>query len=295
MNFSNLATLGSLFVFASASFHVQEVAVTCTDADPTTVYQTVTVTSTVNNCGGSNQQYTTAPLSMHSFVGSSSVTSYSSAYSTSIPPPAVSSTTSSAAKATHSVVVGANGDLIYGPSQLNAAIGDIIRFDFNSTNHTVTQSSFNAPCSPLAGGFNTGFNQVNKLNHTGVIFVDFEVQVDTPLWFYCAQTAKVSHCHKGMVLGINPAGKFPAFLSMATATGTATSMVPLSTGGSKVTSSAVSLNTAGTSSRTTMVMSTGVSLSSSVSFATIYTASPKPTATLSAYRFKGRQAADWYN
>ncbi|KUJ22463.1 uncharacterized protein LY89DRAFT_538652, partial [Mollisia scopiformis] len=97
-----------------------------------------------------------------------------------------------------------NGDLIYGPNQLNAAIGDIIHFDFNSTNHTVTQSTFAAPCSPLAGGFNTGFNQVNKLNHTGVIFRDFEVTVSTPLWFYCAQTVKVSHCHAGMVLGVNP-------------------------------------------------------------------------------------------
>jgi len=297
MKFSHVATLGSLLALGSASFHVQEVAVTCTDADPTTVYQTVTVTSTVYNCGGNNQQYTsaTSTLSTHSLVGSGSVVSYSTAHSTSIPPPA-SSTTSSSAKATHSVVVGANGDLIYGPNQLNAAIGDIIRFDFNSTNHTVTQSSFNAPCSPLSGGFNTGFNQVNKLNHTGVIFVDFEVKVDTPLWFYCAQTVKVSHCHKGMVLGVNPAGKFPAFLSMATATATSNSTsMPLSTGGSKITSSAMSLKTAGTSSKTTMVMGTGVSKSSSVSFATTYTASPKPTATMSAYRFKGRQAADWYN
>jgi plastocyanin len=281
MKLSKITTLGSLFVLASASFHVQEVAVTCTDANPTTVYQTVTVTSTVYNCGGNNQQVTSASVSTNSVVRSSSITN-SSTYSTSIPPPPASSTTSSPAKATHSVIVGANGNLIYGPNQLNAAIGDIIRFDFNSTNHTVTQSSFNAPCSPLAGGFNTNFNQVNKLNHTGVIFVDFEVTVDTPLWFYCAQTVKVSHCNKGMVLGVNPAGKFPAFLSMATATGTG--MIPLSTGGSKVMSSVVSLNTAGTSSKT-----------SSMSFGTIYTASPKPTATMTSYRIKGRQAADWYN
>lgn len=300
MKFSNVATLGSLFALTSASFHVQEVAVTCTDADPTTVYQTVTVTSTVYNCGGNNQQYTSAISSAtgHTLVGSSSITSYTQAHSTSIPPPPPASSTSSSysAKATHNVVVGANGDLVYGPNQLNAAIGDIIRFDFNSTNHTVTQSSFAAPCSPLAGGFNTGFNQVNKLNHTGVIFLDFEVKVDTPLWFYCAQTVKVSHCHKGMVLGVNPAGKFPAFLSMATATATSsTSSMPLSTGGSKVTSSVMSLSTG--SSKTTMVLSTGVNkpASTSVSSSLMYTASPKPTATMSAYRLKGRQAAEWYN
>ncbi|CZR50764.1 uncharacterized protein PAC_00638 [Phialocephala subalpina] len=307
MKFSNVATLGSIFALASASSHVQEVAVTCTDADPTTVYQTVTVTSTVYNCGGNNnQQYTSAlvsQLTAHTLVGSSSVTSYSAASrSTSIPPPppatTSSKTTSLAPRATHNVVVGANGDLIYGPNQLNAAIGDIIHFDFNSTNHTVTQSSFNAPCEPLAGGFNTGFNQVNKLNHTGVIFVDYEVKTDSPLWFYCAQTVKTSHCHKGMVLGVNPGTKFPAFLSVATQTATT---MPLSTGGSKVTSSAI-YGTGSSSSKTTMSMSTGTGVSKSsstskvsMSLSTGYTMSPKPTATISAYRLKGRKAADWYN
>ncbi|KAF8866389.1 hypothetical protein BDZ45DRAFT_667675 [Acephala macrosclerotiorum] len=306
MKFSNVATLGSIFALASASFHVQEVAVTCTDADPTTVYQTVIVTSTVYNCGG-NQQYTSASVSQltaHTLVRSSSVTNYSSATRpTSIPPPPPASTssktTSLAPRATHNVVVGANGDLLFGPNQVTAAIGDIIHFDFNSTNHTVTQSSFNAPCSPLAGGFNTGFNQVNKLNHTGVIFRDFEVKVDTPIWFYCAQTVKTSHCHKGMVLGVNPQGKFPAFLSMATQTATT---MPLSTGGSKVTSSAMYMSTGGSSSKTTISMSTGTGFSKSsssskvsMSLSTGFTMSPKPTATISAYRLKGRQAADWYN
>ena len=131
----------------------------------------------------------------------------------------------------YSVIVGADGELKYKDNQVIAQIGDIIRFDFNSTNHTVTQSSFLEPCKPLADGFDTGFNQVNKQNHTGIIFRDFKVEVSTPLWFYCAQGA---HCKKGMVLGVNPGTKFPEFLSRATAT--ATAVAPTGTGGVVVTS-----------------------------------------------------------
>jgi hypothetical protein len=184
--------------------------------------QTTTIYSTVSSGG----QATTTPSLPPPPPTTTSTYIYSQ-------PPSGSSS-SSASGATRSVVVGADGALIYKENgnsavgQLNAAIGDIIAFDFNSTNHTVTQSSFAKPCEPLAGGFSTGFDHVNKQNHTGVFPpVNFTVTVSTPLWFYCAQTVPKSHCHAGMVLGVNPAGKFPAFLSMATASSTS---VPLSTG-----------------------------------------------------------------
>jgi hypothetical protein len=138
---------------------------------------------------------------------------------TTVPPPAETGKI-------HPVIVGADGQLIYKDNTVIAQIGDIIRFDFNSTNHTVTQSSFLEPCKPLAGGFNTGFNQFNNQSKTGIIFRDFKVEVSTPLWFYCAQGA---HCKKGMVLGVNPGNKFPEFLSRATET--ATSTMPTGTGG----------------------------------------------------------------
>lgn len=41
------------------------------------------------------------------------------------------------------------------PSQ-NAKIGDNLIFNFFPKNHTVTQSSFDDPCSPLQYGFNSG-------------------------------------------------------------------------------------------------------------------------------------------
>jgi hypothetical protein len=38
----------------------------------------------------------------------------------------------------------------------SAAIGDTVSFKFHPKNHTVTQSSFDAPCTPLYGGVDTG-------------------------------------------------------------------------------------------------------------------------------------------
>jgi hypothetical protein len=38
----------------------------------------------------------------------------------------------------------------------SAAIGDTVSFKFHPKNHTVTQSSFDAPCTPLYGGTDTG-------------------------------------------------------------------------------------------------------------------------------------------
>jgi len=151
-------------------------------------------------------------------------------------PPTTSTTTSPPAAGTHHVIVGADGELKYRDNQIIAAIGDIIRFDFNSTNHTVTQSSLLEPCKPLAGGFNTGFNQVNTVGKTGLIFRDFKVEVSTPLWFFCMQGV---HCKKGMVLGVNPGNKFPEFLSRATATATSSVVVPISLGVASPTGSVV--------------------------------------------------------
>jgi plastocyanin len=85
----------------------------------------------------------------------------------------------------HKVVVGFNGSLIFEPNHLDAAIGDIVRFDFLKLNHTVTQSSLLEPCTPLEGPhFDTGFNQFNPDNTDGKFIRDFTVEVKTPLWFY---------------------------------------------------------------------------------------------------------------
>jgi plastocyanin len=94
-----------------------------------------------------------------------------------------STSTSTAARQTHTVQVGALGELIYGPNQLNAALGDIVRFDFLKQNHSVIQSSFAKPCT-YNGGFDTRLNQFNPQNISGKFLVDFQVNTTDPLWFY---------------------------------------------------------------------------------------------------------------
>jgi hypothetical protein len=37
-----------------------------------------------------------------------------------------------------------------------AYVGDVVEFTFHPKNHSVTQSSFAAPCTPLQGGFDAG-------------------------------------------------------------------------------------------------------------------------------------------
>jgi plastocyanin len=106
------------------------------------------------------------------------------------PPPPQSTTsqttstsTSTAARQTHTVQVGALGELIYGANQLNAALGDIVRFDFLKLNHSVTQSSFAKPCT-YNSRFDTRLNQLDPKNISGKFPVDFQVDTTDPLWLY---------------------------------------------------------------------------------------------------------------
>ncbi|KAI0113774.1 Cupredoxin [Nemania sp. FL0031] len=103
--------------------------------------------------------------------------------------------------ATHTVQVGGSAGLAYSPPQVNAAVGDMVVFTFMSMNHTATQSTFDAPCDPMAGGMDSGF--MANPNNTVVPAPQVAMQVmDTkPVWFYCRQTG---HCGKGMVFSINP-------------------------------------------------------------------------------------------
>ncbi|APA08348.1 hypothetical protein SS1G_13277 [Sclerotinia sclerotiorum 1980 UF-70] len=158
------------------------------------------------------------------FLFTETVTALESATYTPTPPPMQSTTTPPYSTGTgtgtdkpkakvHHVIVGDKGLNIYSPNQINANLGDTIRFQFLAKNHTVTQSDFNTPCT-FNGGFDTGFNQFNSNNQSNITR-DFIVNTDKPIWFFCAQTVTKSHCQDGMVLGINPAGKFDAFLEKA--------------------------------------------------------------------------------
>ncbi|KAI9853582.1 MAG: hypothetical protein M1824_001075 [Vezdaea acicularis] len=118
------------------------------------------------------------------------------------------------AQITHQVIVGASGHLTFEPDAVEAAVGEVIEFNFLSLNHTLTQSSFIHPCQNAAK-FNTDFHQYNPHNETGRFLVSLTVDVDQPQWFHCAQTSNTSHCEAGMVFGLNPGGLMDQFISNA--------------------------------------------------------------------------------
>ncbi|PFH49292.1 hypothetical protein AMATHDRAFT_48845 [Amanita thiersii Skay4041] len=58
------------------------------------------------------------------------------------------------AGSTHTVQVGQEGSF-YNPDWVNAVPGDTVKFFFTGPNHSVVQTTFESPCVPLKGGFNS--------------------------------------------------------------------------------------------------------------------------------------------
>ena len=104
--------------------------------------------------------------------------------------------TAVSAGATQTVIVGGPAGLVYTPEFVNAAVGDVVKFDFRALNHTVTQSSLNLPCMALPGGEKSGFRP-NPANTPGVQIFEFTVPNEKPQWFYCGQA---NHCEMGEFL-----------------------------------------------------------------------------------------------
>jgi len=148
------------------------------------------------------------------------------------------------AQSVHNVTVGFNKTLTYMPSSINASVGDIVLFTFESGNHTVTQSSFAAPCANIStpAPIDSGFQPIAATSDTVMLYNFTVTNASAPMWFYCRQTG---HCEKGMVFAINApatgAKTFTAFQAAAEATNTTT------TG----TSSSSSTSSAATSATTT--------------------------------------------
>jgi plastocyanin len=129
------------------------------------------------------------------------------------------------------IVGGPNGNLSFTPSRVSAAPRDTIKFIFNVKNHTVTQSSFSAPCLPLTNqttqtrtGFDSGYMPVGS-DVTDFPTYSITINDTAPIWAYCAQA---NHCGAGMVFAINSdesSGRnYAAFQSLAkTLNGTSSS------------------------------------------------------------------------
>ncbi|KAH8668043.1 Cupredoxin [Tricladium varicosporioides] len=105
----------------------------------------------------------------------------------------------------HVVKVGsANGSLVFAPNEVKAAVGDMVQFQFAPNNHTVTQSTFDAPCQPISmnsnvTGIYSGFMPVSASATTTPTYT-IMVNNTTPMWLYCSQG---KHCQNGMVMVIN--------------------------------------------------------------------------------------------
>lgn len=87
---------------------------------------------------------------------------------------------------------------------MKAAVGDMVQFQFSPKNHTVTQSTFDNPCSPVAlhsnvTGMHSGFMAVKAADVDSPTYT-ITVADAKPMWLYCAQAM---HCQAGMVMVIN--------------------------------------------------------------------------------------------
>ena len=101
-------------------------------------------------------------------------------------------------------VSGTTNTLAFSPSKLTAAVGEMVQFQFGVGNHTVTQSTFDAPCVPISSktgvtGIHSGFMPV-AANADRVPTYTVPINSTTPMWLYCAQG---KHCQNGMVMVIN--------------------------------------------------------------------------------------------
>jgi plastocyanin len=104
------------------------------------------------------------------------------------------------------VRVAQNGSLTYTPNDIRVNVGEMVQFQFAAGNHTVTQSTFDQPCQPIAmhsnvTGFHSGFvpAAASAAQNQMSIFT-INVTSTNPMWIYCAQGR---HCENGMVMVIN--------------------------------------------------------------------------------------------
>lgn len=113
----------------------------------------------------------------------------------------------SASAETIRVIVGQGGALSFTPTTATVQAGDVLAFQFQSKNHTVTQSSFARPCeinteNPGSPPVDSGFFPVPQGANS---FPEWSITLNSitgPLWFYCRQA---QHCSaSGMVFAVNP-------------------------------------------------------------------------------------------
>ncbi|KAJ3564808.1 hypothetical protein NP233_g8046 [Leucocoprinus birnbaumii] len=173
------------------------------------------------------------------------------------------------------VNVGANNGLVFDPPQVTAQPGDQIHFEFQSKNHSVTQSTFAAPCVKSPTGIDSGFMFVDPNAADHPVWT-MQVADTTPLWFFCAQTNPAVHCTAGMVFAVNPTAdkSFDQFLATAKSGGSASNSTASPSGSVIPAPSSLPTGGAGTGASGAPAGASGASPSG---FATSISGSPSAT------------------
>jgi plastocyanin len=100
--------------------------------------------------------------------------------------------------ATFDIDAGEHG-FSYEPQSISPKVGDTVNVHFYPGPHDFTQSSFDAPCQPLAGGISSGTVPSNS-GQASMMFT-FNVTTTDTMWFYCGTPG---HCSAGMSMVFNP-------------------------------------------------------------------------------------------
>ncbi|KAK7545981.1 hypothetical protein IWX49DRAFT_588662 [Phyllosticta citricarpa] len=93
--------------------------------------------------------------------------------------------------------------LAFFPDSVQAPVGSFVQFQFHPNNHSVVESTFDAPCQPINSkdAFFSGFMPTSVATGNSILAFTIKITDDRPRWFYCSQG---KHCQKGMVGAINP-------------------------------------------------------------------------------------------
>ncbi|KAK7027613.1 putative SH3 domain protein [Favolaschia claudopus] len=92
----------------------------------------------------------------------------------------------------------------FDPSSIHPIAGDVIVWEFRSGSHSAVQSTFDNPCTPKEGGFNSGVQTVDdnlEVDAPGLPTVRLLVNDTEPLWFF-DQAGGL--CNQGAVISVNP-------------------------------------------------------------------------------------------
>jgi len=92
----------------------------------------------------------------------------------------------------------------FDPSVIHPQVGDVIAFEFRSGQHSVVQSTFDNPCTPLSGGIDTGVQTVDDglaVDAPGLPQVRVTVNNTDPIWLFDQAGGQ---CKNGGVLAVNP-------------------------------------------------------------------------------------------